>query len=107
MPRCFKPVKVAFVVSGKVAFAHLLAHSSEKSWKRGWAGKEEVGGKIAKVFETCQRSANINVEKKLEAKKRWEGVRRRELGGDAKVQSCLKAAEPQIDRQALGRAGQV
>ena len=39
--------------------------------------------------------------------KRWEGVRRRELGGDAKVQSCLKAAEPQIDRQALGRAGQV
>ena len=34
-----------------------------------------------------------------------EGVRRRELGGDAKVQSCLKAAEPQIDRQALGRAG--
>ena len=69
MPRCFKPVKVAFVVSGKVAFAHLLAHSSEKSWKRGWAGKEEVGGKIAKVFETYQRSANINVVKKLEAKK--------------------------------------
>ena len=76
-------------------------------WKRGSTGKEEVGFKIAKVFETCQRGANINGEKKLEAKKRWEGVRRRELGGDAKVQSCLKAAEPQIDRQALGRAGQV
>ena len=34
-----------------------------------------------------------------------EGVRRRELGGDAKVQSCLKAVEPQIDGQALGRQG--
>ena len=61
-----------------------LAHSSENisllhlTGKKGWAGKEEVGCKIAKVFETCQRGANISWGKKLEAKKRgrvWEAER--------------------------------
>ena len=62
-----------------------------------------MGFKIAKVFETCQRGANINWGKKLEAKK--EGGCEKERGGDSKVQNCLKAVEPQIDRQAQGGAG--
>ena len=56
------------------AFARALVRKELKNisllhWKRGSTGKEEVGFKIAKVFETCQRGANINGEKKLEAKK--------------------------------------
>ena len=56
-----------------VSVTHIRQERCENilaNWKRGcWACKEEVGCKIAEVFETCQTDANVNGGKKLEAKK--------------------------------------
>ena len=55
-----------------VSVTHIRQERCENilaNWKRGcWAGKEDVGCKIAEVFETCQTDANVNGGKKLEAK---------------------------------------